>query len=90
MRSVLSSTAAFSTEWPSSNARSSDRVTSEKNSDSAAAVESAWIDCGVAAGLEMEEREEVRESGAKEETSLSSPSSSRAVPAVALLDAPGA
>lgn len=79
MRSVLSSTAAFSTEWPSANARSSDCVTSALNSCSAAAVESAWIDSAPlgAAPLpcETEEREEVRESAGKEELSLSSSSS---------------
>ena len=71
MRSVLSSTAAFSTEWPSANARSSDCATSDRNSLSAAAEESLWIvdvsAVGSAVGSEREGpeaevREEVRES----------------------------
>lgn len=70
MRSVLSSTDALSTSCPSANARSSDCATSALNSLSAAASESAER-LSVCAGCEREEREDVRERGAKEDVDVS-------------------
>lgn len=62
-------------EWPSSNARSSDCLTSLRNSDSAAALERLWT-AAVDGMEEKEEREDVRDSPGKEDVSDSESDSS--------------